>query len=200
MPRLVDAVVSPGRISALDQPVLPAGEDVALRPWRVDDAQGLIDAFSDPLIQRWHMRSFGSATEALEWIEGWHERWASESAASWAVATSAGHLRGYLGLHGLNLEMGSAQISYWVLPSARGLGIASLATTAVSAWLFEDVGLHRLWLMHSVQNEPSCRVASKAGFSVEGTLRDGLLHADGWHDMHVHGRLANDAVQSPARS
>lgn len=192
MPRLMDSVVPTGRISGIEQPVLNAGDDLVLRPWRADDVQGLIDAFSDPLIQRWHIRSIHSANEALEWIGGWHDRWRSESAASWAVATAAGQLRGYLGLHGLNLEMGSAQISYWVLPSARGQGTAPLATAAVSAWLFEDIGLHRLWLMHSVQNEPSCRVASKAGFAAEGTLRDGLLHADGWHDMHVHGRLASD--------
>jgi RimJ/RimL family protein N-acetyltransferase len=36
------------------------------------------------------------------------------------------------------------------------------------------------------------RVAVKAGFAAEGIERDGERHADGWHDMHVHARLATD--------
>ncbi|MEU1023512.1 GNAT family protein, partial [Streptomyces sp. NPDC005904] len=54
-------------------------------------------------------------------------------------------------------------------------------------------GLHRLELTHATANEASCRVALKAGFPAEGTKRSALLHADGWHDMHLHARIAGDA-------
>ena len=33
------------------------------------------------------------------------------------------------------------------------------------------------------------RVAEKTGFALEGTRRSSLLHDDGWHDMHLHGRV-----------
>jgi RimJ/RimL family protein N-acetyltransferase len=36
-------------------------------------------------------------------------------------------------------------------------------------------------------------VAAKAGFDLEGTLRSAMRHPDGWHDMHLHARLAGDA-------
>lgn len=39
-------------------------------------------------------------------------------------------------------------------------------------------------------NAASCRVALKAGFAAEGTRRSAALHADGWHDMHLHARIA----------
>jgi RimJ/RimL family protein N-acetyltransferase len=42
-----------------------------------------------------------------------------------------------------------------------------------------------------VQNEISCRVAVRVGFPLEGTMRSALLHDDGWHDMHVHARVAD---------
>ena len=38
-------------------------------------------------------------------------------------------------------------------------------------------------------NTASCRVAGKAGFHLEATLRSVLLHSDGWHDMHLHARI-----------
>lgn len=59
-------------------------------------------------------------------------------------------------------------------------------------WCLRHVGLHRVALQHSTRNRPSCHVASRAGFEVEGTLRGSALHADGWHDMHLHARLSTD--------
>ncbi|MEW2435901.1 GNAT family protein [Streptomyces caniferus] len=41
-------------------------------------------------------------------------------------------------------------------------------------------------------NPASCRVATKAGFRLEGTMRSALLHADGWHDEHLHARVQDD--------
>ena len=55
--------------------------------------------------------------------------------------------------------------------------------------LFEHVGLHRIELHHATGNAASCRVADKAGYALEGTMRQRTLHADGWHDMHLHARL-----------
>ncbi|MGY2127682.1 GNAT family N-acetyltransferase [Blastococcus sp. SYSU DS0617] len=53
-----------------------------------------------------------------------------------------------------------------------------------------DLGLQRLELQHSTRNRASCRVAEKTGFDLEGTKRRAGLHQDGWHDMHLHARLA----------
>ncbi|WP_435880234.1 hypothetical protein [Streptomyces atroolivaceus] len=57
-------------------------------------------------------------------------------------------------------------------------------------------------LVLSVLNEASCRVAVKPGFSFEGVRRRGNLHADGWHDMHVHARVRGDGQSgwTPSRS
>ncbi len=76
--------------------------------------------------------------------------------------------------------------------AARGGAIATRVLDAVSRWTFTVVGLHRLQLDHSTANHASCKVAERAGFRLEGTRRGQALHEDGWHDMHVHGRLATD--------
>jgi RimJ/RimL family protein N-acetyltransferase len=61
----------------------------------------------------------------------------------------------------------------------------------VSRWAFA-FGLHRIEVHHSTRNPASCRVAERAGYPLEGTKRSQALHTDGWHDMHLHARLATD--------
>ena len=62
---------------------------------------------------------------------------------------------------------------------------------------FEVLGLHRLSLYHAVDNQASCGVALRAGFQLEGLLRQGYRYGDGnYHDEHVHGLLAADVRAS----
>jgi ribosomal-protein-alanine N-acetyltransferase len=109
------------------------------------------------------------------------------AAASWAV-TDAHGVVGRVGFRALDLATGSGEVTYWMLPAARGRNIAARALTAASDWMFATAGFHRLALLHSTRNDPSCRVAEKAGYAYEGTARSQGLHLDGWHDMHVHAR------------
>jgi ribosomal-protein-alanine N-acetyltransferase len=51
-------------------------------------------------------------------------------------------------------------------------------------------------LSHSTLNPASCRVAGNSGYRLEGTRRRAGLHADGWHDMHLHARLAGGEHQA----
>lgn len=98
-----------------------------------------------------------------------------------------------MSLRSVNLDEGQGEVAYWVLPEARGRGVAPRALQAMSTWLFDHVGLHRLELAHSTRNTASCRVATKAGYLLEGTKRQQTLHGDGWHDMHLHARVQGDS-------
>jgi len=189
MPSLVGPVLPPGRISDSVQPVLRA-DGLVLRAWEVDDAAAVVAAYADPDIERWHVRSMTSG-EATEWILDAEAAWREERAASWAIQ-GAGVVVGRMTLK-LRPSHGLAEAAYWTLPTARGRGVASLALRTATNWAF-DIGLHRVELEHSTQNQPSCRVAGKAGFSVEGTRQSAGWHGDGWHNMHLHGRVNNLAA------
>jgi RimJ/RimL family protein N-acetyltransferase len=106
------------------------------------------------------------------------------------VDGASGSLMGRVSLKGVDLHDGSAGAAYWMVPAFRGLGLCAQAVQAVCQWAFNDAGFHRIGLAHSVANAASCRVAAKAGFHEEGIRRGAGLHMDGWHDMHVHARLA----------
>jgi RimJ/RimL family protein N-acetyltransferase len=186
VPQLIDPVVPPGTLAAMPQPTLSAAV-YELRPWRAEDSASLVFAYDDPGIQRWHARTM-TADEAREWIAARSDRWNAETGADWAVVDGR-EVVGRVGLRALELSFGLAEAAYWVMPSARGRGVAGAALTAMTDWLFTDVGLHRIDVLHSTRNRGSCRVAEKAGYPYEATLHSQLLHDDGWHDMHLHARI-----------
>jgi len=170
------------------QPVLYVDE-LTLRPWTAADVPALSAAYADPAIRHWHNRSM-TWSEAGQWVSTANRGWVSETAANWAVTAKDG-LVGRMSLRTVDLEDGLAEIGYWVVPSARGRGIAPRALVAVSNWAIDELGLHRLELQHSTKNEASCRVAEKAGYPLESTKRSQALQDDGWHDMHLHVRVDN---------
>jgi [ribosomal protein S5]-alanine N-acetyltransferase len=189
MPPLSRPALGPGSLTRLTQPVLQADE-LVLRPWLAPDARAVADAYSDPSIQRWHVRSM-SIEEAHTWVTSWPRRWEEESGASWAVVDEWG-LLGQVSIRRLDLRDGLAEVSYWVVPAARGRRVAGRALSALTEWSFTELGVHRIELAHSTLNLASCRVAVHAGYAFEGVKRSEALHADGWHDMHLHARLADD--------
>ncbi|MFF2652323.1 GNAT family N-acetyltransferase [Streptomyces sp. NPDC058045] len=193
MPSLIDDVIGPGGLGGREQPELPAGGGLLLRPWRTEDAPAVHRAFQDPLLERWHARSCRSIAEAAEWIGQWQAAWPGEQDAFWAVAEAdSGALRGRVALRGIRPEDGIAEVAYWTVPEARGTGVAPRAVRALACWALDEVGFHRLELTHATGNASSCRVAGKCGFALEGVQRSAALHADGWHDTHLHARISTD--------
>lgn len=190
----VPPVVPAGRMARSAQPTLPLDRGLELRPWRPTDAHALVAAGQDPAIRQWNLLVVESPEDARRRIGRMHERWQAETGAVWAVARSdgGGEVMGLIGWNDIDLAGGSAEIVYWVLPAARGTGVVVEATKRLSRWALDDLGLHRLRLCHAVANTASCRVAHKVGYALEGTMRGALLHADGWHDQHLHALVRGD--------
>ena len=189
MPSLITPALPAGSLASRPQPEI-IGDGVLLRPWRSADSAAVVAGYADPDIRRWHARSMDD-DEALDWIGRWGKRWLADTDAGWAV-TRDGEVAGQIALRRIDLEEANASISYWVLPPARGARTASRALAALTSWAFTDLGLHRIEVSHSTGNPRSCRVAERSGFPAEGTLRSAALHADGWHDMHLHARIRTD--------
>ena len=200
VPPLTLPVIPGGRIAGSAQPVLPAGGSLLLRPWRPADARAVVAAYADPEIQRWHGRRVDSEDEARDLILRWQRSWPSETGAHWAVTRDgSGEVLGRVALRSMRPDEGRAECAYWTAPSSRGGGVAPRALAALCAWAFGEIGFHRLDLVHSLANAASCRVAAKAGFVAEGVQRSAVLHADGWHDMHLHARISGDKPPDESR-
>ena len=121
---LVTSTVPAGSLAARPQPSLTAGDGVLLRPWSLDDAPAVMDAYQDESIQRWHVMRADSLAETREWIAGWQGGWAAETDAIWAVVEAdSDTLLGRAGLKHLKFSDGTADVAYWTVPAARGKGV-----------------------------------------------------------------------------
>ncbi|MFI5532122.1 GNAT family N-acetyltransferase [Kitasatospora sp. NPDC051853] len=190
-----------GRDAASGPPVLGLPRGLELRPWTDADAGALLAAGQDADVRRWNLFGVASEDEARGRIARMRERWEAGTGVVWAIAERGGNGSGAVGLIGCNdldPTHRSAELVYWLLPAARGRGLAVDAVRRVTRWAVEEFGLHRLRLCHSTANPASCRVAEKAGYSFEGTMRGALLHEDGWHDQHLHAFLRGDRLPALA--
>jgi RimJ/RimL family protein N-acetyltransferase len=168
-----------------------------LRPWRVVDAPVVLESLRDPEIALWNPSRALDLAGAIRWVER-RADWSSGDHASLAVTEPrTGTLLGSVSLH--RIYDGGAWIGYWTVKSARGRGVASQAVAAFSDWGFDQLGLERIELCHAVPNAASCRVAERAGYLFEGTLRQSYRYGDGRrYDEHIHGRLGTDRVAARA--
>jgi RimJ/RimL family protein N-acetyltransferase len=105
---------------------------------------------------------------------------------------AAGKIVGSIGLFHADWEVRSVEIGYGVRGDERGKGYASEALGAVARWALTEGGIQRAWLTASTDNAASVRVAEKAGFRREGTLRRAGLEDDGLHDLAVFSLLDDE--------
>ena len=172
------------------QPVLGAvtdhGEKIILRPAELRDADALVEACSDPESLRWTTISPGYDHErALGFINdyapGW---WARREGACWVVADATGAYAAQIDLRVLKKDPEVADVGFLTGPNARGKGYMTAALRAAAGYGLLELGLKRVEWMAHVGNDASRRVAEKAGFVLEGTLRAGCAahgeRFDGW--------------------
>ena len=83
-------------------------------------------------------------------------------------------------------------LGYWVVPEARGHGLAARAARLASDWALGPLGAARVEAWVAPANAPSLRTLAAAGFTQEGVLRSFMPADDGRSDVVVLSRLATD--------
>ncbi len=151
-----------------------------LRPWEPGDEPELASALDDSQVTRWTTLA---AEGAASVISASQQRWADGTGAEFAVLGAAsGGLLGGVGLY--QMQDRDADIGWWTRSSGRGQGVGGEAVQVLSRWAFGARGLHRLRAQVEVGNWASRALAEKAGFTVEGVLREvpapGERRADTW--------------------
>ncbi|OON72232.1 GNAT family N-acetyltransferase [Streptomyces tsukubensis] len=179
----------------------PAGDGLLLRHWRVgsrEDAETVLRGCLDPEFRRWNtpVRPLETMEDAFDFLVTREEALERGAAATFCVTDAvSGTALGQMSLNAVEPMFRAARVGYWVLPEARGKGVAGRALALASRWGFTEVGLHRLDLGHGIGHTVSCRVAERAGYAYEGTLRGAMFGEDSrdtFRDVHLHGRLATD--------
>lgn len=180
-------------MSGIEHVEIAAGR-LQLRPPAEGDVPDLLVLLQDPDVRVWNPPP---GTVGRDDSRGWQQLaadWSGGDHATFSVLdATSGRLAGTVSLHKINLGQGDAEVGYRIAPWARGQGIATDALSAMTRWAFASIDLVRIEVCHAVVNPASCRVAEKAGYPLEGTLRQSYVYGDGRrYDEHLHARLATD--------
>ena len=173
---------------------------LVLRPWAQDDVGAVLEAFAAPDMAGRSREPITTRPAAAGWLADVEAAWDRGHGAAWAVVDVAGTVLGRCPWprSTTTTTPGGSRTS----PSraARGRGAASAGVRAAAAWAFTERDLHRPELGHRT-NPVSCRVATAAGFAVEGLEREKLRYGEQRFDVELHARLVTDpSPHDPART
>jgi ribosomal-protein-alanine N-acetyltransferase len=164
------------------------GDGVVLRDWRETDAQAL-----ESVCGEWNVSSFTSVPwdysddAALAWLARQREKRAAGTVLALAIVESGSELPvGNVNLGDFDEDGRSAAIGYWLLPEARGRGLAVTASRLVIDWGFDALDLARVEFAILPENVASQRVAERVGAEPEGVReRSHHEHGRAW-DMRIY--------------
>ncbi|ADD41552.1 GNAT family N-acetyltransferase [Stackebrandtia nassauensis] len=171
-----------------------AVEGLRLRPLHADDIELIVEACQDPETARWttvpqpyerqHAEYFVDQVGAGSWRQG--------IAVIFALADAEDRFCG-----GIDLRLNSAdkrvgEVGFSSAPWSRGRGYMTAALRAVCDFGFDSLDLERVEWKAFVGNVASRRVAEKAGFTMEGTLRSDVLARGERVDSWVAALLRGD--------
>ena len=115
---------------------------------------------------------------------------AGEDLTLYVFEKASGLFVGGSGLHRIDWRVPRFEVGYWVRARFLGRGYATEAATAVSEAAFDQLGARRVEIRCDDRNLRSARVAERAGFALEGTLRQEARHVDGsLRDTRVYARV-----------
>ena len=174
-----------------------------LRPFRAEDAEDMFTNWaSDPEVTRfltWPPHSSADVTRML--LDAWTSHYSDGGFFQWAIEWKEnGAVIGSIAVVKLEEAIESAEIGYCLGRAFWGRGIMPEALRAVMDYLFDTVGLNRVWAGHDVNNPNSGRVMEKAGMKKEGVLRASGVNNQGIRDVAVWAALREDRTPKPGRS
>lgn len=165
-----------------------------LRRYTLDDTDAMYDNWaSDDRVTRtltWPTHPDKGVTRVV--LETWVGSYDQESYYHWGI-TVDGKLVGDIAVVNASWEDQNAEIGYCLGYDLWGQGYMTEALTGVLGFLFDRVGLHRVYLRHDSINGASGRVMAKSGLVHEATLREHRLHPDGTaSDLEYYGILRRE--------
>jgi [ribosomal protein S5]-alanine N-acetyltransferase len=163
-------------------------DSVVLRDWRDADAPVL-----EAVCGEWNVCSFTSVpwdyseAEALAWIERTRRKRADGTVLGLAIVAGGRDVPvGHVNLTRFSDDGRDAAIGYWLVPAARGRGLASVACRLLIEWGFDSLGLERVEFAILPENVASQAVAERVGAVQEGLREKSHQEHARWWDMNVY--------------
>jgi ribosomal-protein-alanine N-acetyltransferase len=150
-------------------------ERCTVRNWRTDDAGSLAKHANNRKI--WlGLRDLFPHPYTIDHANEFLQRAASEQPVTSFCIDIGGSAVGGIGIKmGQDVHRHTAELGYWLSEDFWGHGITSEAVPAFSNYCFETFPLRRVFAEPYANNVASARVLEKAGFVLEGRLKNNAL-------------------------
>lgn len=181
------------RVDADFRPILT--ERLELQRSRPEDAEAISAYRSDPDVHRYQGWERVDADGVRAEIEEMTGR-APGQPGGWVQFSvherDGGRLVGDVGLALAEDEHGVIRVGYTIAPAFQGLGYATEAIRALVAYAFDTLGADVVRAHANAENDPSIRVAEKAGMRLVERIerRDGV---ETWHVVRYELRREDRA-------
>jgi RimJ/RimL family protein N-acetyltransferase len=163
-------------------------DEIVLRDWREDDAPALEPVCGDlDVCQFTSVPWTYSRAEARAWIRRIQQARSSGTGLALAITrTGQDQALGNVNLVRFSEDGREAALGYWLVPAARGQGLAVTAARMLSSWGFEQMALARIEVAILPDNTASHRVALRLGATREGVRPDSHEAAGRTWDMVIY--------------
>jgi len=175
------------------------GYRVRLRPIRRDDVDAIMEWINDETVTRNFAGMSRRITreQELAFLDGVI---ASDTDRLYAIEDLDGRYLGNAGVHKIYWPARNGRLGLVIgrrEAHGRGLGQEALRLLLLAA--FDELELHKVWIVHFATNERMAHLCAKHGFVREGVLRDEYFHRDAWHDMVRQSLLSHEFASASWR-
>jgi RimJ/RimL family protein N-acetyltransferase len=169
-----------------------SGPRIRLRELRESDLADLVAWWQDPAVLitqssgPFHPRPAESLADQFR-------LWSRNEGADVGFAVEhEGVLIGHVALFGATVHSRAAVYAILIGPPHQNRGLGTEATRTMLRYGFDELGLHRIGLMVNGFNERGIATYRKAGFVVEGRVREAVFRSGAWYDQVYMGILASE--------
>lgn len=139
--------------------------------------------------------SFPLTKASMEWyLSNTNDPEKSDALVYKVVEEESGETIGHISLGGISRKNRSARISRVLIgnENSKGKGYCKQMIKAVLKIGFENLQLHKVSLGVYDFNSSALKCYQSAGFTIEGTMRDVLLHKEKWWSLIEMGILEDE--------
>ena len=164
-----------------------------LRPWRMEDAEGLAAGINNPNV--WlHLRDWVPHPYTVDDAIAYLQRVTKPQPEHAVCIEVDGNVGGGMSIRiGSDIHRRTAELGYWLAEPRWGRGVMTAAVRVFVPACLEEFQLDRIFATTSSKNPASARVLEKAGFAFEGRLRRNAIKGDEVLDSLMYAWIREDS-------
>jgi RimJ/RimL family protein N-acetyltransferase len=161
------------------------GKKILLRKLKLSDAKDIYENVKDKAVVRWAVSIPHPYPKdgAISYIKSTHYKIKTKKGYAFAIVPlKEARSGGIIALMNVDWKNKNAEIGYWLGKKYWGKGYTTEAVKLMTKFAFQKLNLHRLHAKLFAENIQSRRVLEKAGYRLEGSMKEERFRFGRWHD------------------